>query len=106
MEIPREYYGWWRILTTSQWVDDYLDDLGSAVISLRGYGDRLRMHMLLAHVNCRPTKSGVSFTWQGAWEWDPVSGTGRESRFHRIWRRRGRGCRRPICVYPRVQTPA
>ena len=76
MEIPRAYYGWWRILTTSQWVDDYLDDLGPAVISLTGYGDRLRMHMLLAHVNCRPTKSGVSFTWQGAWERDPMSGTG------------------------------
>ena len=25
---------------------------------------------------CRPTKSGVSFTWQGAWEWDRMSGTG------------------------------
>ena len=76
MEIPPEYYGWWRILTTSQWVDDYLDDLGPAVISLTGSGDRLRMHMLLARVDCRPTKSGVSFTWQGAWEWDPMSGTG------------------------------
>ncbi len=34
------------------------------------------MHCLLAHVNARPTKTGVSFRWKGAWEYDPVSGTG------------------------------
>jgi len=34
------------------------------------------MFALLAHVNCRPTKAAVSFTWKGAWEYDPVSGTG------------------------------
>lgn len=76
MEIPREYFGWWRIISTSQWVDESLGDLGTPLISLTGYDDRLRMHTLLAYVNCRPTKSGVSFTWQGAWEWDPMSGTG------------------------------
>ncbi len=76
LEIPREYYGWWRITSTSQWADDSLDGLGTALISLTGHDDRLRMHMLLAYVNCRPTKSGVSFTWDGAWEWDPTSGSG------------------------------
>jgi hypothetical protein len=35
------------------------------------------MHALLAYVNCKPTKAGVSFTWEGAWEFDPVSGSGR-----------------------------
>ena len=34
------------------------------------------MFALLAHIDCKPTKSGISFTWQGAWEYDPVSGTG------------------------------
>jgi len=34
------------------------------------------MFVLLAHVNCKPIKTGVSFTWWGAWEYDPVSGTG------------------------------
>ena len=34
------------------------------------------MHCLLAHVSARATKSGVSFNWEGAWEYDPVSGTG------------------------------
>ena len=34
------------------------------------------MHALLAYVPCRPTKSGVSFTWEGAWEYDQVSGSG------------------------------
>ncbi|GBD96737.1 MAG TPA: SOS response-associated peptidase [Nitrospirae bacterium] len=34
--------------------------------------DRLRMFALLAHVNCKPTKAGVSFTWRGVWEYDPV----------------------------------
>ncbi len=32
---------------------------------------------LLAYVNCKPTKSSVSFTWRGAWEFDPMSGSGR-----------------------------
>jgi hypothetical protein len=27
-------------------------------------------------LNCKPTKAGVSFTWEGAWEFDQVSGTG------------------------------
>ena len=50
--IPPEYYGWWRIVETSQWVDDNLDMLGRALISLTGHDDRLRMFCLLAHVNC------------------------------------------------------
>ncbi len=75
-EIPQEYRGWWRIVETSQWVNKYLDDLGPALLSLIGYGDRLRMHCLLAYVNTKATKTGVSFTWEGAWEFDQVSGTG------------------------------
>ena len=75
--IPPEYYGWWRIVETSQWVDDNLDMLGRALISLTGHDDRLRMFCLLAHVNCHATKTGVSFSWNGAWEYDPVSGNGR-----------------------------
>jgi len=27
-------------------------------------------------VSCKPTKTGVSFTWEGAWEFNQVSGTG------------------------------
>ncbi len=77
--VPSEIRGWWRITETSQWVSDGLDDLGPAVISFTGHGDRLRMHCLLAHVNCKPTKTGVSFTWTGAWEFDQVSGTGSAS---------------------------
>jgi hypothetical protein len=34
------------------------------------------MHCLLAYVNVRATKTGVSFSWEGVWEYDPVSGTG------------------------------
>jgi hypothetical protein len=34
------------------------------------------MHCLVAYVNARPTKTGVSFTWEGAWEFEPVSGSG------------------------------
>lgn len=75
--IPFEYRGWWRIVETSTWVDDGLDILGTAVLSIgTGRGDRLRMHSLLAYVNCKPTKAGVSFTWEGAWEFDQVSGSG------------------------------
>ncbi len=75
-DIPPEYSGWWRIVETGTWVNDGLDILGPALLSLTGSGDRLRMHCLLAHVNARATKTGVSFTWKGAWEYDPVSGTG------------------------------
>ena len=75
-EIPDGLLGWWRIIETSQWVDDGLDILGPALISFTGYGDRLRMHCLLAHINVRATKTGVSFTWTGAWEYDQMSGTG------------------------------
>jgi hypothetical protein len=75
-DIPQEYYGWWRIIDTSQWAKKYIDTLGTALISFTGYDDRLRMFALLAHVNCKVTKTGVSFTWKGAWEYDPVSGTG------------------------------
>ena len=63
--IPSEYRGWWRVVETSQWANDGLDMLGPALISLTGYADRLRMHALLAYVNCKLTKSGVSFTWEG-----------------------------------------
>ncbi len=75
--IPSEYQGWWRIIDTSQWVNDGLDILGPAVFSLTGSHGRLRMHCLIADVAWRPTKTGVSFTWSGAWEYDPISGTGR-----------------------------
>lgn len=35
------------------------------------------MYCLLAYVTAWPTKTGVSFRWEGAWEFDQVSGTGR-----------------------------
>ena len=75
-DIPEEYYGWWRIIETGTWVNDYLDDLGPALLSLTGDDDRLRMHCLLAQVNAQGTKTGVSFMWMGAWEYDQMSGTG------------------------------
>ena len=75
-DIPDEYYGWWRIVETSLWDSDHIDMIGTALISLTGHDDRLRMFTLLAHLDCKPTKTGVSFTWKGAWEYDPVSGTG------------------------------
>ena len=68
--------GWWRIIETSQWDNNDIDIIGTALLSLTGSDDRLRMFVLLAYVNCIPTKAGVSFTWHGAWEYDPVSGTG------------------------------
>ena len=56
--IPPEYRGWWRITETSQWSSKFLDSLGPAMLSLTGHADRLRMHCLLAYVNCNPTKTG------------------------------------------------
>ena len=91
VSIPPEINGWWRIVDTGTWVNDGLDDLARhpSLLSLTGSGDMLRMHCLLAYVNVRPTKTGVSFTWQGAWEYDPVSGTG-SARLGKDGRLRGR----------------
>lgn len=75
-QIPDQYYGWWRITETETWVNDGIDILGTAMLSLTGDDDRLRMHCLIAHVNAKPTKAGVSFTWRGAWEYDEMSGRG------------------------------
>jgi hypothetical protein len=76
--IPPEYAGWWRIVQTSVWSAEYLDTLGPAVLSFgTGRGDRLRLLAILALVNARFVNNGVSFTWQGASEYDPTSGTGR-----------------------------
>ncbi len=77
MQIPSECRGLWRIVDTSQWVNDHLDLSSPAQVSLTGTGDRLRMHALLAYVNCKLTKSGVSFTWERAWAFDQMSGSGR-----------------------------
>jgi len=77
-QIPPEYAGWWRIVETNVWAAKALDTLGPAVISFgTGQGDRLRMIAILAYVNAKGTKTGVSFTWEGASEYDPISGTGR-----------------------------
>jgi len=75
-EIPAEYEGWWRIVEVSQWRNLDVDILGPALLSLTEGGGRLRMFVLLAYVQAKPTKAGVSFTWQGAWEFDEMSGTG------------------------------
>jgi hypothetical protein len=75
-EIPSAYVGWWRITETSQWVNEHLDDLGPALISITGRGDRLRLLALLAYVNWTATTSGLKFVWTGAWEFDPMTGTG------------------------------
>ncbi len=75
-EIPENCYGWWRIVGTGTWGQDGLDILGPALISLTGRDDRLRMHCLVAYVDVRATKSGVSFSWRGAWEYDQLAGRG------------------------------
>ena len=75
--IQDEYYGQWRIIETSRWSSRSIDLMGPALISLTGNNDRLRMHALLADLTCKPTKLGVSFTWEGAREFDQMSGSGR-----------------------------
>jgi hypothetical protein len=77
IEIPDPYRGWWRITETSRWMHNGLDTLGPALLSLTGDADRLRMHCLLADLTCKPTKTGVSFSWRGAWEFSEISGSGR-----------------------------
>lgn len=74
--IPPEFHGWWRIIDTGTWVNDHLDGLGPALLSLTGSDDRLRMHYLLARVKAIAVETEVVFVWMGAWEYDQVSGTG------------------------------
>src|SRR3989304_1164433 len=76
VSIPSEVSGWWRIVDTGAWGSNDIDILGPALLSLTGRADRLRMFVLLAYVNARPTKTGVSFTWEGAWEFAQGSGAG------------------------------
>jgi hypothetical protein len=49
-DIPFEYYGWWRIIETSQWDNDNIDIIGKALISITGDDDRLRMFVLLMEI--------------------------------------------------------
>jgi hypothetical protein len=76
-DIAIQYRGWWRITETTTWMKEDLDAIGTALISFTGYDDRLRMLYLLANIRCKPTKTGVSFTWKGAWEFDQLTGSGR-----------------------------
>lgn len=76
-QIPTEYRGWWRIFEGSHWTSKELEGRDPALISITVHGDRLRIFVLIAYINCKPTKAGVSFTWDGAWEWDSMSGSGR-----------------------------
>jgi hypothetical protein len=71
-EIPANLEGWWRIVDTETWGSEDIDLLGPALLSLTG---TVTGSGLLAYVDARPTKAGVSFTWEGAWEYDQVSGT-------------------------------
>ena len=76
ISIPSKYQGWWRITETDAWINDRIDMLGQALISFTGKEDRLRMHCLLARLKAIPTKDGLSFIWQGAWEYDEMAGSG------------------------------
>jgi len=76
IEIPSEYRGWWRIAETSLWGARGLDVIGTALLSITGSGDRLRMHCLLAYVNWKVNTASLSFNWNGSWEFDEMSGTG------------------------------
>lgn len=53
-----------------------LDLLGTALISITGHGDRLRMHCLLAYVTWKVNAASLSYSWTGSWEFDEMAGTG------------------------------
>ena len=76
IEIPSEYRGWWRIIETSQWGERRLDVIGTALLSITGHDDRLRMHCLLAYVHWKVNTASLSFNWTGSWEFEEMSGTG------------------------------
>jgi len=73
---PPEYRGWCRTTETSAWGNNDTDIICTTLLSLTGRDDRLRMFVLLVRVQAMATKTGVSFMWQGACEYDQMSGTG------------------------------
>src|SRR5439155_10938927 len=48
-ELHADINGWWRIIETSQWVNDGLDDLGPAMISITGRGGPASDALLARH---------------------------------------------------------
>jgi hypothetical protein len=77
-ELSRDLYGWWRITETSQWGSRSLDLQGTALISITGSYDQIRMIALIARVTSwKPTKAVASYTWEVSWEYDQMTGTGR-----------------------------
>lgn len=76
--IPPEYIGWWHLTESQVWDTKALDLLGPALLSIgSSYGDRLRMLAIVASVNCTFVRNGISFTFEGHSEYDPISGSGR-----------------------------
>jgi hypothetical protein len=76
-ELSPDLYGWWRITETSQWGSRSLDLMGTALISVTGSYDQMRLIALIARITSwRATKTGASFTWEGSWEYDQMTGTG------------------------------
>jgi hypothetical protein len=73
--IPPEFRGWWRIVETSQWVNDGLDILGPALISLTGTAERFMMLGRLAayggeyaldlyHSFLQSTRASGKYSWR------------------------------------------
>jgi hypothetical protein len=69
--------GRWRIIETKLWDKDYLDMMEPAYIAFDGKtGGEFAFGCVTGNLHCRPTSSGLSFTWEGNDEMDEASGDG------------------------------
>jgi hypothetical protein len=69
--------GRWRIVEMELWDVDFLDLVEPAYITFDAHGrGEFAFGAVRGDLDCRYTSRGVSFTWQGFDEMDPVSGGG------------------------------
>ena len=69
--------GKWRIVEMELWDTDFLDLVEPAHILLEAKGGgEFVFGAVRGGLDCRYSRDGVSFTWQGFDEMDPASGAG------------------------------
>lgn len=74
------FIGRWRIVSTSAWEGDYLDEEEPAYIEFTARGGEFHFGYVHGVMDCRPaTRDGrpaVEWTWDGNDEMDPAQGRG------------------------------
>lgn len=74
------FTGRWRIVSTSAWESDYLDEEEPAYIEFTARGGEFHFGYVHGVMDCRPTtrdgQPAIEWTWDGNDEMDPAQGRG------------------------------